>query len=55
MYKGVNMTDDFKELIKDVQGLPIEEWKIKYPNFHSWLENNGFVYNKAKDRTIKRK
>ena len=42
--------NDFSKLIKDVEGMPIEEWKLKYPNFYEWLIRNGFEYNKAKDK-----
>jgi len=46
--------NDFSKMIKDVEGMPIEEWKLKYPNFYEWLIRNGFEYNKTKDKTIKK-
>ena len=50
------MTDtEMFKLIKDIQGLHIEEWKLKYPHFYKWLIYNGFEYNKDKDKTLREK
>jgi hypothetical protein len=46
--------NDFKELIKDVNGMKIEEWKERYPNFYKWLIHNGFRYNPELDLSIKK-
>lgn len=44
---------DFKQLIKDVEGMPISKWKKIYPNFYAWLMRAGFRYVKKKDKTLK--
>ena len=50
--KEKNNIKDFSELITDINGLPIDKWKKKYPNFYKWLIHNGFEYNPKKDKSI---
>jgi len=40
-------------LIKDVEGLPIWDWKKRYPHFHDWILHNGFRYYPKMDKTLK--
>jgi hypothetical protein len=36
------------------QGIGIKMWKRAFPNFYAWLMDNGFRYDKTKDKTIRR-
>jgi len=34
------------------EGVSMQKWKKAFPNFHGWLMDNGFRYDKTKDKSI---